>query len=224
LDRPIFSKIDCQLPIAIITARPAKATLRPESVTTSRYSICASLVFSRLALGTGFVSDGDRGNLNKGPTVGGFKMALTTKILYESDFALWIEETVQGLRSGDLARVDLENLIEEVESLGRSERRELKARLTTLFEHALKRVYLDLPDCYRGWEATLIRTQRELMDILQDSPSLKPYFIEIAEDCYQFALRIVETEYGVNFPEDCPFDRSLRLLSENFWIRSTSEN
>jgi hypothetical protein len=54
------------------------------------------------------------------------------KTLYDQDFALWIEETVKQLKSGDLSEVDLENLIEEVEALGRREKRGLKSRLITL--------------------------------------------------------------------------------------------
>lgn len=143
----------------------------------------------------------------------------TTKTLYEEDFALWINTTVQSLKSGDLSQVDLENLIEEVESLGRKERSELKSRLITLFEHGLKRVYVDLPDCYRGWVVTLVRTQEELSNILQDSPSLKPYFAEVIGDCYQSALRIVRAEYQTNFPQDYPFPLEINvLLTEEFWL------
>ncbi|MEB3119856.1 MAG: DUF29 domain-containing protein [Snowella sp.] len=71
-------------------------------------------------------------------------------ILYEQDFALWIEKTVSQLKAGDFAEIDLENLIEEVESLGRQDKRELENRLKTLLEHALKRRYVLMPDCYRG--------------------------------------------------------------------------
>jgi hypothetical protein len=143
----------------------------------------------------------------------------TTKTLYEEDFALWIETTVQSLKAGDLSQVDLENLIEEVESLGRKERSELKSRLITLFEHALKRVYVDLPDCYRGWAVTLVRTQEELADILQDSPSLNPYFVEVIDGCYQSALRIVRAEYQTDFPQDYPFPSEMNvLLNEEFWL------
>lgn len=147
-------------------------------------------------------------------------MALTpTKTLYEQDFALWIATTVQSLKTGDLSQLDLENLIEEVESLGRKERSELKSRLITLFEHGLKRAYVDFPDCYRGWVVTLIRTQEELSDILQDSPSLKPYFTEVIESCYRSALRIVQAEYSANFPEVYPFSLDINvLLKEEFWL------
>ncbi|AKE63826.1 hypothetical protein MYAER_1470 [Microcystis aeruginosa NIES-2549] len=94
------------------------------------------------------------------------------KNLYDQDFALWIEKTVKQLKSGYLSQVDLENLIEEVESLGRRDKRELKNRLITLFEQALKRRYLPLSDCYRGWEVTIKRFQSQLKAILKDSPSL----------------------------------------------------
>ncbi|NET73475.1 MAG: DUF29 domain-containing protein, partial [Sphaerospermopsis sp. SIO1G2] len=52
--------------------------------------------------------------------------------LYEQDFYLWIETTAQQLKAGDFKEVDLENLIEEIESMGRSEKRELKSRLIIL--------------------------------------------------------------------------------------------
>ena len=75
---------------------------------------------------------------------------------------MWIEKTVKQLKSGDLSQVDLENLIEEVESLGRRDKRELKNRLITLFEQALKRRYLSFFDCYRGWEVKIKRRQYKL--------------------------------------------------------------
>lgn len=103
-------------------------------------------------------------------------MTLTnTKTLYEQDFALWIKDTVNKLKLGDFSQVDLENLIEEVDSLGKRDRRSLESRLITLFEHALKRRYVNLPDCYRGWEVTLNRTQQKLNQILKDSPSLRNF-------------------------------------------------
>jgi hypothetical protein len=75
-------------------------------------------------------------------------MTLTTvKTLYEQDFALWIEETIKQLKSGNFREVDLDNLIEEVESLGKRDKREVKSRLITLFAYLLKRKYVHLPEC-----------------------------------------------------------------------------
>ncbi len=140
------------------------------------------------------------------------------KQLYEQDFALWIEETVKQLKSGDLSQIDLENLIEEVESLGRRDKRELKSRLITLFEHALKRYYVPLTDCYRGWEVTLKKTQSKLKDILEDSPSLRNFLVAISHKCYQEAVENMRIEYDFDFPDDCPFPSNVdELLNSKFW-------
>jgi hypothetical protein len=129
----------------------------------------------------------------------------TVTNLYNSDFALWVEDTVNKLKAKKLDRVDWENLIEEIESLGKREKRELESRLTTLFEHALKRAYIPLPDCYRRWESTLKRTQKELKKILRDSPSLRKYFLEMIDECYEDAVDNLIEEYDVVFPNTCPF-------------------
>ena len=142
----------------------------------------------------------------------------TVKQLYNQDFALWIEETVKQLKSGDFSQVDLENLIEEVESLGRRDKRGLENRLITLFEHALKRCYVLLPDCYRGWEGTLNRTQQKLNQILDDSPSLRNFLEQILFKCYQKALDNMRIEYDANFPDVCPFPNDInKLLNHKFW-------
>ena len=142
----------------------------------------------------------------------------TSKTLYNSDFALWIEDTVKKLKAKNLEDLDWENLIEEVESLGKRDKRELQSRLITLFEHLLKRQYVPLPDCYRGWEVTISRTQQELNQIIEDSPSLRNYLIEIREQCYQKALKNMQIEYDTQFPDRCPFIQDVDgLLTEKLW-------
>ncbi len=149
---------------------------------------------------------------------------VTVKQLYEQDFALWIEETVKQLKSGDLSQIDLENLIEEVESLGRRDKRELKSRLVTLFEHALKRCYVSLTECYRGWEVTIKRTQSKLKDILEDSPSLHNFLVAICHKCYQEAVENMRIEYDSDFPDDCPFPTNVdELLNSKFWEKNKHE-
>ena len=143
-----------------------------------------------------------------------------TKTLYEADYFLWIEKTVQGLKAGDLSRVDLENLIEEVEALGRKERRSLRSFLMRLLEHLLKRCYVLMSDCYRGWEIEIRNFRQQLRAILQDSPSLRGFLVECFEDCYQEALESVQDVYPETiFPLDCPFPVDIdRLLTEKFWL------
>ncbi|MFN9174064.1 MAG: DUF29 domain-containing protein [Synechocystis sp.] len=138
--------------------------------------------------------------------------------LYEQDFALWIQATVQQLKTKNIENLDWEHLIEEIEGLTRSDRRELKHRLITLFEHALKRRYVPLSDGYRGWELTLKRTQSHLQDLLNDSPSLRGYLLEILPHCYQEALENVRIEYDQVFPDAYLFpDKPKLLLTQKFW-------
>ena len=147
---------------------------------------------------------------------------ITSKTLYDSDFALWIEDTVRKLKTKNTEDLDWENLIEEVESLGKRDKRDLKSRLTTLFEHLLKRLYVPLPDCYRGWEVTISRTQQELNQILEDSPSFRNYLIQLLNQCYQKALKNVQIEYDTKFPDNIdsfPYNID-SLLNEQLWENS----
>ena len=63
---------------------------------------------------------------------------LTLKTLYETDYALWLEETAQHLRNGELDRLDIKNLLEEIEAMGRSDRRAIRRNLEQLLMHLLK--------------------------------------------------------------------------------------
>ncbi|MEB3190990.1 MAG: DUF29 domain-containing protein [Snowella sp.] len=145
-------------------------------------------------------------------------MVTSSTTRYDQDFALWVAENIALLKAKNYDAVDWDNLIEEVEGLTRSDKRELENRLVTLFEHALKRRYVALPDCYRGWEGTLIRTQQRLEQILRDSPSLRNYLLEIREKCYQNALKNMRKEYDARFPDCLPFSEEIdQLLSAEFW-------
>jgi Domain of unknown function DUF29 len=139
--------------------------------------------------------------------------------LYEQDFLLWSEETAAKLRAKDFANLDLENLIEEVESLGRSDRKELLNRLVVIFEHLLKRLYVPLPEDYNGWERT-IRTQRNrLIVLLKGSPSLKSIWQNNIEDAWVIALKTVREDYPkVTFPDRFPYATDVEaLLSQKYW-------
>ena len=121
--------------------------------------------------------------------------------LYEQDFLLWSEDIAAKLKTRDFEHLDLENLIEEVESLGRSDRKELLSRLVVIFEHLLKRLYVELANDYNGWERT-VRTQRnELVILLKQSPSLKSIWQKSVEDAWSIALKSVQKEYlNTKFP------------------------
>ncbi len=139
--------------------------------------------------------------------------------LYERDFALWINETVEQLKSGNFSEIDLENLIDEVESLGRSQRKAVRSYLLRLLEHLLKRCYVLMPDCYRGWEIEIRNFRRELKQEFKDSPSLKRFMLEILTESYQDALEAMKEDYpDTIFPDVYPFSENIdELLNSKFW-------
>ena len=122
----------------------------------------------------------------------------TTTKLYDQDFYLWIQTTVKLLSEGKLEQLDIENLIEEIDSMGRREKKELKTRLIVLIEHLLKLQYWTEEKDYnaRGWRNTVVEQRRQIAHSLADSPSLK----SILND----TLRKYELPSEL-FPEDSPF-------------------
>lgn len=139
--------------------------------------------------------------------------------LYEQDFVAWCEDTAAKLRNRDLENLDFENLIEEIESLGKSDRRELRNRLMVLLAHILKRMYVNSPENFNGWEVTIVEQRKQLKGLLKDSPSLKPYLAEVFAEVYADALDIVTPEYKqTQFPQTWQFDVETDvLLSKKYW-------
>jgi hypothetical protein len=139
--------------------------------------------------------------------------------LYEQDILLWVEETVAKLKTHDFENLDLENLIEEVESLGISQKKELISRLITLLEHLLKRLYVDIPYDYKGWERTIRNQRNDLQVLLKQVPSLKTRWDNSFADAWEIALKTVREEYSqVNFPEQWQFLQEIEpMLNNRFW-------
>jgi hypothetical protein len=142
--------------------------------------------------------------------------------LYEQDIVLWVEETVAKLRAKDFENLDLENLIEEVASLGISQRKELLSRLTTLIEYLLKRIYIPMPDNYRSWENTIREQRRQLNFVLNDAPSLKSIWLISFERAWEVSLKDVRDEYSqISFSDRWPFSQTLEaMLNDRFWEQS----
>jgi hypothetical protein len=142
-----------------------------------------------------------------------------TTSLYEQDILLWVEDTVNKLKNHDFKNLDIDNLIEEVESLGISQKKELISRLMVLLEHLLKRLYVDLPYDYNGWERT-IRNQRSEIDLLiTQIPSLKSRWDDSFFIAWGIALKTVRKEYRqVSFPDRWLYAQNIEtILNEDFW-------
>jgi Domain of unknown function DUF29 len=127
--------------------------------------------------------------------------------LYDTDFVRWTEQQAATLRAGRLDALDLANLAEEIESLGKRDRRRLKSRLTVLLTHLLK--WHRQPEQRSGsWDST-IRTQRtDVHQLLEDSPSLRREVPQMIAERYEIARRNAAAETGLplaTFPAVCPF-------------------
>ncbi len=140
-------------------------------------------------------------------------------VIYHHDILLWVESTVAKLKARDFENLDIDNLIEEVESLGILHKKELLNRLTTLLEHLLKRIYVNLPYDYNRWERTL-RTQRKKLEVLLiQVPSLKTHWEIFFGQAWKIALKTVKAEYTqVQLPEEWPFLSDVEsMLNNQFW-------
>ena len=144
---------------------------------------------------------------------------MTTPSLYDRDILLWVEDTVAKLKSHNFEQLDLDNLIEEVESLGIFQKKELLNRLVVLIEHFLKRLYVDLPDDYNGWERTIREQRKRLQVLLIKVPSLIRLWDEDFKDAWKIALLTAREEYPqVSFPDRWQFSTDLEpMLNDRFW-------
>lgn len=128
-------------------------------------------------------------------------------INYDTDYYGWVTEQAGLLRAGQLQNSDLENIIEELETMGRSEKRALESRIIVLLTHLLKWQY---QPTRRGksWELTIKGQRANCADVLDDNPSLKSKLDELFTRSYSRAKIEAAKETGLdenNFPEQCPY-------------------
>lgn len=136
---------------------------------------------------------------------------MSDRVLYEHDFYLWLQTTANLLKNKRFDELDITHLVEEIESMGRSERRELKSRLKLILLHLLKWQYQPQMRPFYGnsWVSTIVTQRSDLIFLLEDSPSLKGLLEETWKDCYRIARRDAIKETGLSeetFPVDCPFE------------------
>jgi hypothetical protein len=127
--------------------------------------------------------------------------------LYETDFYAWIQEQAKLLRHQEWSQLDLLNLIEEIESLGKQQRAELRNRLKVLIGHLLKWEY-QAERRSRSWLMTIRIQRRDTQELLEENPSLKPYLEEALQKIYESGrdLAVGETNLPLKtFPENCPY-------------------
>jgi len=143
---------------------------------------------------------------------------MKTTELYDADFAEWTRHNAELLRSGRAAEADLDHIAEEIEDMGRRERRSLHNRCVRLIEHLLKWHYQ--PE-RRGssWTRTIVLQRRGIRRLLDENPSLKPDLDHILTEAYDDVVAVVSAitkRHRTEFPPACPFSTG-QLLDDEFW-------
>jgi hypothetical protein len=138
--------------------------------------------------------------------------------LYDQDFHAWTQEQAALLRAGRLAEADIDHLAEEIDSMGRTERRELVNRLVVLLLHLLK---WQVQPGRRGnsWRLSVKEQRLRLAAHLEDNPSLKAGLDAAIARAWRLARIEAERETGLpesTFPAECPFDVR-QILDDGFW-------
>jgi hypothetical protein len=118
------------------------------------------------------------------------------KPLYERDFTRWVEMQARLLKEGDLERLDLVNLIDEVEDLAISRKLAVSSNLVVVLKHLLKYQFQPRRRS-RNWLSSIAEHRRRLRDEFADSPSLRGYARERFEQCYQDGRQQAMIETGL---------------------------
>jgi hypothetical protein len=144
--------------------------------------------------------------------------------LYAEDFYAWTQSQAELLRHQAWSELDLPNLIEEIEALGKQQRQELRNRLSVLIGHLLKWHYQP-QNRSRSWLATLRIQRLDTVDLLDENPSLKPYLLTALDQVYQRGLQLASGETNLptgTFPTQGPYSLA-EILDAQFFPGEPSD-
>jgi hypothetical protein len=137
---------------------------------------------------------------------------------YETDFYTWTQQQAELLRTGRLSEIDIENLIEEIETMGRSEKREYESRLSVLLLHLLKWQYQPVRRG-RSWLLTIKEQRIQFVEVMDENPGLKPYQPAILKAAYRLARVRASRETGLDesaFPPACPWSME-QIIDQDYF-------
>jgi Domain of unknown function DUF29 len=137
---------------------------------------------------------------------------------YDSDFYLWSAGQAALIREGKFDQLDIENVAEEIESLGRSDRKSLTSQVQRLLAHLLKWQFQPTRRS-KSWKLSIYSARDEIKVILDDSPSLNDALSAGLDKAYLSAKKRAALETGLSaasFPDECPYSLQ-QVLDEDFW-------
>ena len=143
---------------------------------------------------------------------------MSNSTLYDQDFYAWASEQARLLRTGKVSEADIEHIAEEIESMGKAEKRELVNRLTALLLHLLKWQFQPGKRS-ASWQATIRVQRRDIAALMADNPSLKSMLPQAVEQAYGNTVIEAGAETGLpesTFPSTCPWSFD-QVMAEDFW-------
>lgn len=149
------------------------------------------------------------------------KTQVNAPSLYDTNFLLWVENTVACLQARKFENLDLENLIEEIDSLDRSDKRAVSSYLTRLCEYLMKIAFWDSErdNCFRGWDSEIANFRAQIQEQLDTSPSLRPWLEKDFLKQYKLGRKLFLKSSGLtaNAVPESPFF-SLEQVLEDDWL------
>ncbi len=136
---------------------------------------------------------------------------------YETDFYAWASYHAQLLREGKFSELDVEHLAEELENMGKNNKRELVSRLKILIGHLLKWQYQP-GGRSTSWRSSIVEQRLQINDLIADNPSLKPQLLEAITKAYSNAVELASDDTGFSesvFPKICPYSQE-QILTKGF--------
>lgn len=141
--------------------------------------------------------------------------------LYEADYSRWLFENARLLREGRFSEADIENIAEELEDMGRSEKRAVGSHIAVILTHLLKWQFQ--PDHRSSsWRGSIHNARRATAKLLNESPSLRPQITDMIAAEYEDARYNAILETGLaegTFPLTCPYTPE-QVLDPDFWPES----
>ncbi|MFM5891074.1 MAG: DUF29 domain-containing protein [Dolichospermum sp.] len=143
--------------------------------------------------------------------------AINLKQLYERDYLLWLEENMRLLSDRQLQEIDYDHLIEELESLGRSEKRTIESLMKQLLIHLLLYQYwaTEFQRNANHWSLEILTFRDQLNEELA-AKTIYNYLVDNLDKIYQSAMKLAAQKSQLSLPQQCPYTWQ-EILNEN-WL------
>lgn len=119
--------------------------------------------------------------------------------LYDRDFNLWVEETLKAIKNRDFENMDWDNLLDEIDDMGKSEKRSLESYLQRLIEHILKLRYWESEKerNSKHWQSEIINFRNLIKRLLKRNPSFNRYMDNVYQELFQDAIARLKIEFEI---------------------------